>query len=523
MNDKTQDSALEISPATNDRRRFLITGLGAAAAVALNPTVAFAQAGTKTLRYGLSAYPPSVQPFQYSGQAAATVKLQIYRGLLSYSDEGKIVPEIAESYSLQGDRIYVFKLRNGVKFSNGAQLTSADVKFSFEQIAAPGSTAYLLNEMRGIESIDASDSMVVKITLRKPTPAFPDILARPDAPIVSSKFKDPVLGQALGAGPFILEAMDRGASLTFKKNPYFYRPGLPKVDAMRFVVYADENLRVAAVQSGDVDIIEYVPWQDLQRLKSNPSVRLEANEGAFMYLCFNCSAAPFNDPRVRAAIAHAVKREDVVKGAFFGQGSPFDGLPIQKSSPFYDPSLQHLWPYDPDQAAKLLQEAKVAGQKINLLATSTYAMHRDIAQIVQQYLTAVGLDVRLSLPDWGTRVSLGNQGRYQLAVNGGGLDGLDPDGLTSLIGSGPASYRRSFGFKSDALDDLLAQGRQEVDPARRKSIYNAVQRQAAKDVPISTLAYRVEAFAHTPAVKGFKSLPGDLDIYTSVTLQNTSL
>jgi len=523
MIEKHYISSEEPENLSGGRRRFLISGLAAAAGALVGEKGAFAQSSSKTLRYGLSAYPPNIQPFQYAGQAAATVKLQIYRGLLTYSAEGTIIPEIAESYSLQGDRTYVFKLRPGVKFSNGSPLTSADVKFSLEQMAAPDSTAYLINEMRGIESIDASDPMVVKITLKKPTPAFPDTLARPDAPIVSPKFKDPLLGQPLGAGPFILEAMDRGVSLTFKKNPYYYRPGLPKVASMRFVVYADETLRVAAVQSGDVDIIEYVPWQDLKRLKSNPNVRVETNEGAFMYLCFNCSTAPFNDPRVRAAIAHAVKREDVVKGAFFGQGSPFDGLPIQKTSQFYDPSLQHLWPYDPDQAAKLLQEAKVTGQKINLLATSTYAMHRDIAQIVQQYLGAVGFDVQLSLPDWGTRVSLGNQGRYQLAVNGGGLDGLDPDGLTSLIGSGPASYRRSFGFKSAVVDQLLAQGRQEVDPAKRKQIYDAVQRQAAKDVPVSTLAYRVEAFAYTPAVKGFKSLPGNLDLYTAVTLQNTTV
>ncbi|WP_321936358.1 ABC transporter substrate-binding protein [Paraburkholderia sp. J8-2] len=523
MTTKIETISVDGDATSLERRRFLIAGLSAAATIATGTNEAFAQGGSKVLRYGLSAYPPNVQPFQYTGQPAATVKLQIYRGLLSYSDEGKIVPEIAESYTLQGDRTYVFKLRPGIRFANGSPLTSADVKFSLEQIAAPDSTAYLLNEMRAIESIDASDPSVVKITLKSPTPAFPDHLARPDAPIVSPKFKDPVTGQPLGAGPFVLEAMDRGISVTFKKNPYFYRAGLPKVDSMRFVVYADENLRVAAVQSGDVDIIEYVPWQNLQQLKSDSRVRVEASEGAFMYLCFNTQAAPFNDPRVRLAVAHAIKREDIVTGAFYGQGSPFDGLPIQKTSSFYNPALQHLWPYDPDKAAKLIQEAGVAGQKINLLASSTYAMHRDIAQIVQQYLTAVGLQVQLQLPDWGTRVSLGNQGRYQLAVNGGALDGLDPDGLTTLIGSGPPSYRRSFGFQSATLDQLLAQGRQEVEPAKRKQIYDSVSRQAAKDTPITTLAYRVEAYAVNPKVAGFKTLPGNLDVYTAVTLQNTTV
>jgi ABC-type transport system substrate-binding protein len=508
---------------SNGRRRFIVASLGGAAGVALGANTAFAQSGKKVLRYGLSTYPPNVQPFQYSGQAAAAVKLQIHRGLLSYSEDGQVVPEIAESYSMQGDRTYVLRLRQGVKFSNGSPITAADVKFSLEQIAAANSTAYLLNEMRAIESIDVSDPGVVKITLKQPTPAFPDQLARPEAPIVSSKFKDPVTDQPLGAGPFTLESVDRGVSLTFKKNPHFYRNGLPKVDSMRFVVYSDDNLRVTAVQSGDVDIIEYIPWQDLQRLKSNPKVRIESTLGAFMYLCFNCQAAPFNDPRVRQAVAYAINRQDVVKGAFFGQGSPLDGLPISKQSPFFNPSSEHLWPYDPDKAAKLLQQAGAIGKQVNLLSSSTYAMHRDTAQIVQQYLGAVGLQVQLNLPDWGTRVSLGNQGRYQFAINGGSVEGTDPDALTTLIGSGAPSYRRSFGFESKTLDQLLEQGRHEVDVSRRKQIYDEVLRQAAKDTPVSTLANRVDAYAHGVNVSGFKCLPGNLSVYSSITLQNASV
>lgn len=522
MNDRVRDTR-KPPITTQGRRRFMLTSVGAGAGLLLGASRGFAQSGDKTLKYGLSTYPPNFQPFQYSGQAANSVKLQLHRGLLSYSTDGKIVPEIAERFSLQGDRTYVFNLRPGVKFADGSPLTSTDVKFSFEQITGPKSTAYLLNEMQVIESIDASDPALVRIVLKQPTPAFLDHLARADAPIVSAKFTDPVTHQPLGAGPFTLVSADRGVGLTFKKNPHFYRPGLPRLDTMRFVVYADENLRVAAVQSGDVDIIEYVPWQDLQRLGSDPKLQIQSTPGPFMYLAFNTQTAPFNDVRVRQAVALAVKREDIVKAAFFNQGAILDGLPLPRQSPVYNPSLEHLWPYDPDKAANLLKQAGVIGQKVSLLSNATYAMHRDTAQIVQQYLAAIGLQVQLNLPDWGTRVTLGNQGRYQFAVNGGALDGLDPDGLTGLIGSSAASYRRSFGFKSDKIDQLLAQGRHEIDVKKRKQIYDEVQRAAAVEVPISTLAYRVQAYAQGKRVQGFRCLPGMLSDYSCITLQDTTL
>ena len=118
-----------------------------------------------------------------------------------------------------------------------------------------------------------------------------------------------------------------------------------------------KTLRVAALQAGDVDLIEYVPWQSMETISNDPKLRLDATDGPFMYLLFNGTKPPFNDARARKAVAHAIKREDIVKAAFFGRGSPLAHLPIVDSSEFFNPELKESWKYDLTLAKKLLADA----------------------------------------------------------------------------------------------------------------------------------------------------------------------
>src|SRR3546814_2052030 len=118
----------------------------------------------------------------------------------------------------------------------------------------------------------------------------------------------------------MFKATERGGALVLEAFDAFYKPGLPKLKGVRAVAYKDENLRVAALQAGDVDLIEYVPWQSMEAISEDPALKLDATDGPFMYLVFNGAKRPFDDARVRKAVAHAVKREDIVKAAFFGRG-----------------------------------------------------------------------------------------------------------------------------------------------------------------------------------------------------------
>src|SRR3546814_15192624 len=118
----------------------------------------------------------------------------------------------------------------------------------------------------------------------------------------------------------MFKATERGGALVLEAFDAFYKPGLPKLKGVRAVAYKDENLRVAALQAGDVDLIEYVPWQSMEAISADPALKLDTTDGPFMYLVFNGAKQPFNDARVRTAAAHARQRGDVVKAGCLGMG-----------------------------------------------------------------------------------------------------------------------------------------------------------------------------------------------------------
>jgi len=484
---------------------------------------AFAARTPGTLTFGLSSYPPSLQPWIHTGTAAVTVKVLIYRGLVSFDAKGGLRGELAESWQRDGQTGWIFRLRNAV-FQNGAPVTAEDVKWTLEQVAAEKSTAYLKAEFQGVRAIETPDPRTVRIVMKQPTATLPLWLASPHMPIIAKGSTD---GGAVGvsAGPYTLKAQERGVSLDLAAFDKYYKPGLPKTRAIRMVAYADENLRVTALQAGDVDIIEYVPWQHMQAIETNPRLKLDAANGPFMALNFNGSTGPFKDARLRQATAFAVRRQEIVQAAFFGRGAPLEGLPLAEGSEFYDERFAKVWPYDPGRAKALMAEAGVPnGFSCTLLSTAQYGMHKSTAEIVQQHLGEIGIQVKLNLPDWATRVNLGNKGQYEFCVQGTTADNNDPDGLASLIdGELPPSVSRSYGLRTPRIHELFVAGRAEFDPAKREAIYNELLKLAVEQAPLVGLAWRSQGYGMAKDVQGFQSFPGAMNFYSGLSLEETSI
>ena len=255
-----------------------------------------------------------------------------------------------------------------------------------------------------------------------------------------------------------------------------------------------------------------------------PKLALQNTPGPFMYLTFNAKVKPFDDPRVRVAIAHAIQREEIIKAAFFGRGAPIEGLPLTEGTAFYDARLAHGWAYDPAKAKALLAAAGVGnGFACKLLSTAQYGMHKDTATVVQQHLAAVGIQAELVLPDWSTRVTLGNRGQYELAVMGSASEYNDPDGLAPfLAGNLAPSYVRSFGLDVPKIDELLAAGRSEFDDTKRHAIYTELQQVFLDQAPMVGLCFRAQGYAMSKGVSGFHNLPGALTFYSGTTFEETS-
>jgi ABC-type transport system substrate-binding protein len=478
-------------------------------------------ATSSTLTFGLSSYPPSIQPWTNTGTAAATVKLMIYRGLTGFAPDGSLRGELAESWMPEGTTAWLFKLRDAT-FQNGKKVTSADVKWTIEQVAAEKSTAYLRSQMQGIAGIETPDDKTVRFVMKEPLAILPVMLANFHMPIIS-RVSDPKA--PVGAGPFVIKAQERGVSIDLEAFAGYYKAGLPKSKAIRAVAYADENLRVAALQAGDVDLIEYVPWQSMEAISKDDRLVLDAVDGPYMYLIFNATRPPFDDPGVRKAVGHAIKREEIVRAAFFGRGAGLAHLPIPKVSEFFNREYEDGWRYDPALAKQLLAEAgHPDGFGCSLLSTAQYGMHKDCAEVVQQNIAAIGIKAELKLPDWATRVTVGNKGQYDMAVMGDAADSNDPDGIAKAIdGSLSAAYTRSFGLKDDKITALIKAGSAEFDAAKRKAIYKELEARAIEQAPIVGLAWRSQGYAMQKRLRGFKNLPGALTFYSGTTFEDAEV
>jgi ABC-type transport system substrate-binding protein len=181
-------------------RRSMLAG---ASVLPFAPRIARAASPSGTLTFGLSSFPPNLQPFASTGTAALTVKALLFRGLLSFGPDGNVRGELAESWERDGDQGWVFHLREA-SFQNGAPVTAEDVKWTFEQIAAEKSGAYLRGQFADLASIETPDARTVRLVTKSPIVTLPLTLATPFAPIIA---KD-TLATPVGAGPYTLAARE---------------------------------------------------------------------------------------------------------------------------------------------------------------------------------------------------------------------------------------------------------------------------------------------------------------------------
>ena len=502
-----------------NRRGFLASTAAAAGTLAfLGPRRLHAQEGG-TLRFALSAYPPSFDAWASTGTAAGTIKLMMHRGLVSYGPDGALRGELAESWEADDEGAWVFKLREAT-WHDGSPVTAADVAWTVAEVAKPDSAAFRQGQLSLITAVETPDDRTVRMVTAEPLAVLPGWFAHYHMPIL--KEGEP-RDTTIGAGPFTLDSTERGVSLSLKAFDGYYKEGLPKLAGIEATVYADENLRVAALEAGDVDLSEYVPWQAMAQVEESDALKLDSVDGPFMYLTFNASRPPFDNPLVRRAVAHAIKREDIVAAAFYNRGGALAHLPIAEGSEFYNPEFADAWAYDPEKAQALLAEAGYPdGFDCTLLSTAQYGMHQSTAEVCQAYLSMVGINAQLDLPEWSSRVQKGNEGSYDLAVMGTTADNNDPDGLVNVLdGALPESFVRSYGIDTPEISALFAKGRATFDPEERRAIYREMEQVAIDTAPIAGLAWRAQGYGMKSNVEGFTNMPGQLTFYSGITLEET--
>lgn len=481
------------------------------------------ESGEQSLRFGLSGEPQEVKVGADSGATGYMLDSLIHRGLLTLDSEGKVAPGLAESWEVLNPATYSFKLRSGLKFSDGSPLTSKNVKNSLQFLADPAHGARTLQAMSGIKTVDAPDDTDVVVHLKENNSSFLGYLADPTAFVApDSALTSDGNAEKVGAGPFSISSEENGVSMTIARNPDYYDADTVKLDKINLIYYADGTARTNAIISGDVDLIDYVPWEEFSRLKDADGVTVDAQNGLLMDVEFNVTEGPFAKPKVREAVAYALNRDSVVQAAFFGNAQAVYGPPIPKESPYYTDQSQKLWSHDPAKAKDLLAEAGYPnGFDATLLATSQYVFHQDTALTVQADLKEIGINLKLDSPDWPTRMEKATKGAYDIKINGWGGVVADPSYIESYLG-GP-DLAKSYGWKDKAIMAQFAKGRTGATEEARKAAYSEAIQALQTNVPFVPLVQRGQAFAYTKRVQDFHNLPGFLTFYSGYTLAATSI
>ncbi len=451
--------------------------------VALTVVVGLAVAQAQEPVYGgeaviaITAAPPGWDPSASTSQEIPRVVYgNVYEGLVIFDRDGSIVPALATDWETSEDGLtWTFSVRDGVKFHDGSDLQLSDIVARFERARDPESGHTNHAYYAAITEVSADeDANTVTFTLSEPRASLLFDLARGDSVIYPAALQESQASQPIGTGPFTFADYIEGSEVRLERFDDYWNAELPYLDSAVFRIMSDSNSRFAALQSGDIDVIgvALAPEQYMQ-LASNPE--LQGTEGTAtteITVAMNNTREPFDNLLVRQAITHAIDKEAIVQGAFFGLGTII-GSHMSPAEPYYI-DLSDTYAYDPERARELLAEAGYAdGLTFSFELPEPYNIERRTGEVIAQQLAQVGITAELSVVEWTTwinRILLG--GDYDMTIIGHS----EPRDIN--VYGNPDYY---YHYDNERVRELLAEAESAATTEESFAAFQEVARIIAED------------------------------------------
>jgi peptide/nickel transport system substrate-binding protein len=473
------------------------------------------QAEGGTLIAAIGGEPERFDPHATNDAYAFTVLENVYDTLVQPGDDLTMEPALAESWDTSDDLLtWVFTLREGVTFHDGSELTSDDVVASFEHIREEGLNNWRLE---AVEEFEATDDLTVTMRLNRPAPNLLEQIGPfKGMAIVSADDIEAgtIEDEPNGTGPFRLTGSGAD-TVTLEAFEDYWGEG-PYLDGIEFRVIPDEGVKLTNLETGEVDWIDSVPPEQVEALEGSDDVAIGRTPGTdYWYLSLNQEREPFDDPEVRRAIAFALDPAVIAEAAHFDAATPNETA-IPADSFWYHEYAP--FGYDPDQAQQLLEEAGVDGLTIDLMVTTEYPETVTAAQVIEDQLGEVGIGVTIRTEDWTTWLSEQGDGNFD-AFMLGWLGNIDPDDFyyAQHHSEGVFNYQ---GFADDEVDQLLDDGRVEVDDEARKELYDQA---AERIVDLASYIYFYNpdiVQAWSPQVAGYETRADQATRFVSTSLED---
>ncbi len=469
---------------------------------------ASASAGPSVLRIATSGFVDNFNPFTSIYLLPTNAIRYMYESLVANDQkDGSPTKGLADSWKTsEGGKTWTFTMQDGLKWSDGQPITSADVKYTFDQMmTVPDLGVANGNLVSNFASVEAPDAKTLIVHLKAPQAPNPGS----EIPIVPKhiweKIKDPAKyaneSNTVGSGPFQLQSYKANQQIVFKANPSYWR-GAPKVSGLQYIYYTNSDAQVQALRSGDVDFVTGLSSTQFNALKGASGVTTHSGVGRRYSSIslnsgtqtrdgkpFGTGAAALKDLKVRQALRQAIDNKTLVAKVLNGQGTPATSfIPVSFAKWTLSPSDPAIMKYDPEAAKNALDADgwKVGpdgirvkdGQKLSLrlLVDASDSTEQSTSEYIKPWLKSVGVDVKVESTDSDTISAKTTKGDYDMYFSGWSVN-ADPDyqlGINTCAsrpqrtdGTGGTSQD---GYCSAAYDKLYAEQRSELDETKRRAI-----------------------------------------------------
>jgi peptide/nickel transport system substrate-binding protein len=494
-----------------------------AAALLVAPQAARAET---VLRARLNADIASTNPGVRRDENTDAVLMHVVEGLVAYREDLGIGPMLAERWEVSSDgRTYTFHLRRGVRFHNGAPLTSAEVVWSLRRYLDPKTHWRCLHEFDGagyaqITGVEALDPATVRITLDKASPTFLSTLSRLDCggtAILHPSSVGPggAWRAPIGTGPFRLAGWRRNQAVELARFAQYQALPGPRdgetggkqalVDRIRFLVIPDSVAAQAALLRGELDVLDGVQPIETRLLKTRPDVRLDVHPSMDIYaLLFQTRDPVLGDPRMRRAIAATLDVQGLARVVTQGEARANRSV-VPSASPFHDAVQAQVPKPDIALAGRLAAAAGYKGQPIRLMTNHRYPEMFDAAVLVQAMARQAGINIEIDTLDWAAQLDRYAQGQFE-AMTFAYSARLDPTlNYDALTGDKRADPRKVW--DDPRARQLVQASRATADPAARRAVFDQLHALFLDQAPAVVLFNSAHIAALRGNVTGYQGWP----------------
>ena len=468
-----------------------------------------------TFIFAQGADPRGLDPAMIDDGESAMVIANVYEGLTKYNDKTTAIePSLATSWDVSADGLeYTFHLRTGVKFQDGTPFNADAVKKSIDRQLPPNDTSnmpYADFTFGYVDHVEVVDDATVKIVLTQPcTPFLANLAMTQAAPItsptaVAKSTTGDINEQPVGTGPYKFVSWQKGVAVTLVRNEDYWGDK-PPIKNLIFQIIPDNSARAAAMMAGKIDAMNGLDAPDVDSVKNSGAQIFSADGMNINYMAFNTTRAPFNNKDIREAVVSAINVPEMVQSLYLGYSQPaYSVLPT--FMPGYDASVKP-YPYDPDKAKQLLQQAGADNLTINMITYTNprpynSATGTKLAEAIQSYLAKVGVTCNITQYDWTTYKDKVAQGEGDVCFYGWIGDNGDPDNFMNLLDDNDMSMNAA-GYHNPTYHDLIVKAAATPNGNDRYAMYGQMEKIVADDAVWLPISHAQSMAAYGKNVNGF--------------------